>query len=183
MSVCPVPISPSPEGDGDRRPFPSPSLSLPRQTSTPHTFPHFVHPLASGLSMRRLKVLLVEDDEGARLLYSYMLAVAGYKVNAVRNGLEAFAEIQVNRPDLVVTDIAMPVLNGLDLILAVRSNDELADLPIVAITSFGEETCEVARAVGATSAIEKPTELEGMREVIDAAVSRSHSAKLRSNGA
>jgi len=61
--------------------------------------------------MRRLNVLLVEDDDGARLLYSYMLA-AGYKVNAVRNGLEAFAEIQVNRPDLIVTDIAMPVLQS-----------------------------------------------------------------------
>jgi len=62
--------------------------------------------------MRRLNVLLVEDEDGARLLYSYMLAAAGYKVNAVRNGLEAFVEIQVNRPDLIVTDIAMPVLQS-----------------------------------------------------------------------
>src|SRR5215468_10762910 len=140
--------------------------------STPHTFPHLVHPLASGLSMRRLKVLLVEDDEGARLLYCYMLAVAGYKVSSVRNGLEAFAEIQVNRPDLIVTDIAMPILSGLDLILAVRSNDELADLPVVAITSFGEKIREQARAAGATDAIDKPTDIERMREVIEAVTSQ-----------
>ncbi|HEU0173488.1 MAG TPA: response regulator [Blastocatellia bacterium] len=132
--------------------------------------------------MRRLKILLAEDDDDLRALYSYMLAAAGYKVNAVRNGLEAFAEIQVNRPDALVTDIAMPVLNGLDLIVAVRSNDELANLPIVAITSFGEEIRELARAVGATNAIDKSTELERMREVIDAAVSRPSSAGLRSNG-
>src|SRR5215471_9969625 len=113
--------------------------------STPHTLPHLVHPLTSGLSMRRLNVLLVEDDDGARLLYCYMLMAAGYKVNTVRNGLEALAEIQVNRPDVIVTDITMPVLNGLDLIVAIRSNDELADLPIVAMTSFGEEICELAR--------------------------------------
>ena len=136
------------------------------------SFPHFVYPITSLFSMQRLKVLLVEDDDGARLLYSYMLAVAGYKVNAVRNGLEAFAEIQVNRPDLIVTDIAMPVLSGLDLILAVRSNDEFADLPVVAITSFGEKLLEQARAAGATDAIDKPTELARMREVIEAAVSR-----------
>src|SRR5215475_15215464 len=135
-------------------------------------FPQIVHPLTSVFYMRRLKVLLVEDDEGARLLYCYMLAVAGYRVNAVRNGLEAFAEIQVNRPDLIVTDIAMPVLSGLDLILAVRSNDDLADLPVVAITSFGEKLREQARAAGATDSIDKPTELARMREVIDAAVSR-----------
>ena len=55
--------------------------------------------------MWRLKVLIVEDDEGARMLYCYMLASAGYKVNAVRSVLEAFAEIQVNRPDVIVTEV------------------------------------------------------------------------------
>jgi len=119
-----------------------------------------------------LNVLLVEDDPDARGLYGYMLALAGYKVKAVSNGLEAFAEIQVNRPDVIVTDIAMPVLSGLDLITAVRSNVELADLPVVAITSFGENLREQAREAGATESIDKPTELARIREVIDAAMSR-----------
>ena len=122
--------------------------------------------------MRRLKVLLAEDDDDLRALYGYMLLTAGYKVNAVRNGLEALAEIQVNRPDVVVTDITMPVLSGLDLIVAVGADDELADLPVVAITSFGEGLCKLARAAGATDAIDKPTEAERMREVIEDAVSR-----------
>jgi CheY-like chemotaxis protein len=122
--------------------------------------------------MRRITVLLVEDDADARALYAYMLALAGYKVKAVSNGLEAFAEIQVDRPDVIVTDIAMPVLSGLDLITAVRSNDELADLPVVAITSFGENLREMARVAGATDSIDKPTELARMREAIDAAVLR-----------
>ena len=126
--------------------------------------------------MSKLKVLLVEDNDNARELYGYMLVSAGYKVTAVRNGLQAFAEIHVDRPDLIVTDIAMPVLSGLDLILAVRSNDELADLPVVAITSFGESLREEARAAGATDSIDKPTEIARMREVIEAAVSRSSSA-------
>jgi CheY-like chemotaxis protein len=119
--------------------------------------------------MQRLKILLVEDEDDARALYCYMLAVAGYKVSAVRNGLEALAEIQVNRPDVVVTDIVMPVLGGLDLIAAVRSNDELADLPVVAITSLGENHREEARTAGATDVITKPIELARMREVIEAA--------------
>ena len=131
--------------------------------------------------MRRLKILLAEDDDDLRALYGYMLVAAGYKVNAVRNGLQAFAEIQVNRPDVVVTDITMPVLSGLDLIVAVGADDELADLPVVAITSFGEGICKLARAAGATDAIDKPTDIIRMREVIDAAVSRSSSARLRSN--
>src|SRR5215813_4099830 len=122
--------------------------------------------------MQRLNVLLVEDDADARGLYGYMLALAGYKVKAVSNGLEAFAEIQVNRPDVIVTDIAMPILSGLDLIAGIRSDDELADLPVVAITSFGEKVREQAREAGATDAIDKPTEVARMLEVIDAAVSR-----------
>jgi len=136
-------------------------------------FPRLAHPLTTVFCMRRLKILLVEDDEGARMLYCYMLAAAGYKVNAVRNVLEAFAEIQINRPDVIVTDIAMPVLSGLDLIVGVRSNDEFADLPVVAITSFGEKLREQARAAGATDAIDKPTDITRMRDVIEAAVSRS----------
>src|SRR5262245_42198190 len=132
--------------------------------------------------MRRLKILLAEDDDDLRALYGYMLAAAGYRVNAVRNGLRAFAEMQINRPDVIVTDIAMPVLNGLDLIMAVRSDEEFADLPIVAITSFGEDICELARAAGANGAIDKPTELERMREVIENALTRLSSATLNSSG-
>jgi CheY-like chemotaxis protein len=138
----------------------------------PRASPPLCSPLPIGTSMLRLNVLLVEDDADARGLYGYMLALAGYKVKAVSNGLEAFAEIQVNRPDVIVTDIAMPVLSGLDLITAVRSNDELADLPVVAITAFGEKLREQARAAGATESIDKPTELARIREAIDAAVSR-----------
>ena len=132
--------------------------------------------------MRRLNVLLVEDDADARALYGYMLALAGYRVKAVRNGLEAFAELQVNRPDVIVTDIAMPVLSGVDLIAAVRLNDEFAGLPVVAITSFGENLREAARTAGATVAIDKPTDVTSMREAIEAAVSHSSSARPRSNG-
>jgi CheY-like chemotaxis protein len=122
--------------------------------------------------MRRLKILLVEDDDDVRALYSYMLAAAGYRVKAVRNGLEAFAEIQINRPDVIVTDILMPGVNGVDLIAAVRSNDEFADLPVVAITSCGESIREEARTAGATVVIDKPTEIARMREVIEDALSR-----------
>jgi two-component system, cell cycle response regulator DivK len=136
------------------------------------TFPHLVHYPPSVFTMKQLEVLLVEDDDDMRALYGCMLELAGYKVKAVRGGLEAFEEIQVNRPHVVITDIGMPDFSGLDLIVAVRSNAELADLPVVAITSFGEKIREQARAAGATDAIEKPTEMAKLREVIEAAVSR-----------
>jgi len=122
--------------------------------------------------MRQLNVLLVEDDDSARSLYSYMLEAAGHNVKAVSNGLEALAEIDVNRPDVIVTDILLPVLNGLDLIKIVRSNYDISDLPVVVITSFRESLREQARAVGATDVIDKSTEMARIHEVIEAAVSR-----------
>jgi len=131
-----------------------------------------VPPLASVFSMRQLNVLLVEDDDSARALYSYMLAAAGYNVKAVSNGLEALTEIDVNRPDVILTDILMPILNGLDLITIVRANNDISDLPIVVITSFREGLREQARAAGATDVIDKSTEMARVREVIEAAVSR-----------
>src|SRR5215467_12883344 len=144
--------------------------------STLRTFPHLVNPFTSVFFMRRLKILLAEDDGYLRALYGYMLTAAGYMVNAVRNGPEAFAEMQVNSPDVIVTNIAMPALKGLDLIAAVRSNDEFAKLPVVAITYFGEDICELARAAVVTYTINKPTELERVRDVIEADVSQANSA-------
>jgi len=122
--------------------------------------------------MQKLNVLLVEDNDDARSMYAYMLAAASYHVRAVSNGLEALAEIQLDRPDVVVTDIAMPVLSGLELIVAVRADNTLSDLPVVAITSFGEAMREQARAAGANQSIDKPTNLETIRDVIEAAVYR-----------
>lgn len=117
--------------------------------------------------MQRLNVLLVEDNDDMRALYGFMLANAGYHVKAVRNGLEAIAEIQAERPDLVVTDVAMPVLSGLELIKAVKANDELADLPVLAITSFGESFRELAMAAGANDLIDKPADEEGLCDAIN----------------
>jgi two-component system, cell cycle response regulator DivK len=149
-----------------------PCYVMPSRCVHLRTFPHLVYKLPSVFTMKQLEVLLVEDDDDMRALYGCMLELSGYKVKAVRGGLEAFEEIQVNRPHVVITDIGMPDFSGLDLIVAVRSNAELADLPVVAITSFGDKIREQARAAGATDAIDKPTEVAKLREVIDAAVSR-----------
>src|SRR5436190_21519062 len=102
--------------------------------------------------MQGLKVLLVEDDGDLRGLYCFLLAGEGCRVKAVRNGLEAITEIEANRPDVVVTDIAMPVLSGQHLIKAIRDQPDLADLPILAITAFSEHFHERALEAGANHA-------------------------------
>lgn len=117
--------------------------------------------------MRRLNVLLVEDDDDMRTLYGFMLAKSGYQVRAVKNGLDALAELQIEHPDLIITDIAMPVLDGLELIKIVKTRTELSALPVIAITSYGKEFCRLARSTGANAAIDKPTEEEELQVVIN----------------
>lgn len=120
--------------------------------------------------MQRLNVLLVEDNEGMRALFGFMLAKAGHQVRAAKNGLEGLAEIHVERPDIVVTDIAMPVLDGLDLVRAVKSDDNLRDLPLVVITSYGQRFCDIAKSLGANAAIERPTEDKELFNVLSSVI-------------
>jgi CheY-like chemotaxis protein len=84
-----------------------------------------------------LNVPLVEDDADARALYGYMLALASYKVKAVSNGLEAFAEIQVNRPDVIVTDTAMPVLERIAVACTVWG--DLFNRPVCGFVHSGKK--------------------------------------------
>lgn len=124
--------------------------------------------------MQGLKVLLVEDDGDMRGLYCYLLAKEGCLVKAVRHGLQAIAEIEANRPDVMVTDIAMPVLDGLNLIKAIRAHADYGDLPILAVTAYDEHFHERALEVGADDAIGKPTDVAVLLDAI-----RSVMSKLR----
>ncbi len=130
------------------------------------------HPLVN-IHMQGLKVLIVEDDGDLRGLYCFLLANEGCQVRAVRNGLEAITEIESNRPDIVVTDIALPVFGGLDLIKTIRADEDLADLPVLAMTNFAEHFHERALEVGADKAIGKPDEVSVLREAIQSLLLRS----------
>lgn len=120
--------------------------------------------------MQRWSVLVVEDDQDARSLYAYMLASAGYRVRAAKNGLEALTEIQLERPDVVLTDIAMPILDGLELIRAMKASEEMSALPIVAMTSYGDDFKHYARQAGANETVDKSIEEKGLQALIGSLV-------------
>ena len=116
--------------------------------------------------MRLHYVLLVEDDDDLRTLYGFALANAGFKVKAVRNGLEALYELQEVRPDVILTDLAMPVVDGIELIHTIRYRKELSDIPVIAMTSFGETLQKHARLAGADKTIEKPTKYMAVCDIV-----------------
>jgi CheY-like chemotaxis protein len=118
--------------------------------------------------MRRRHVLLVEDDDDIRTLYGFILANAGFKVRAVKNGLEALVELQERLPDVIVTDLVMPVVDGLELISIVKNRAELAGIPVIALTAYGQDLQERAKSAEADKVVEK---LDGFRSVCDVVTS------------
>ena len=85
--------------------------------------------------MKSQRVLLVEDAPFLRYAFSRLLRTHGYDVMEASDGQEALECVSYFQPDLVVTDLMMPVMDGVKLIEALRQNPETANLPIVAVTA------------------------------------------------
>ena len=103
-------------------------------------------------------ILLAEDHRDLRTLYTFVLNDAGHEVTAVEDGEKALAEIREHRPDVVVTDIQMPNMDGFELIKHIREEEDIADLPVIVMTAFGKEHEALASAFGANKTLEKPVD-------------------------
>ncbi len=101
-----------------------------------------------------------------RTLYGFILANAGYQVKAVRNGFDALAELQVHFPDVILTDLAMPVVDGITLIEIIKNRAELAEIPVIAMTAYGNTLRRLAKSAGADLAVEKPVEIKSICDLV-----------------
>ncbi len=87
-------------------------------------------------SEKLLEVLLVDDAEAIRLLILNYLAIRNYKIDTAINGLEAFERCKRNRYDIIVMDVQMPMMSGLEAVAKIRSIDDLySAIPIIALTA------------------------------------------------
>jgi two-component system, chemotaxis family, sensor kinase CheA len=94
------------------------------------------------------RILVAEDTQFFQKLIGEVLRGAGYEVNVVENGQEAFATLQKDRFDVVVSDIEMPLMSGLELARAVRADARLAQTPMIALTTLNtaESRAEAAQS-------------------------------------
>lgn len=109
-------------------------------------------------------MLLVEDDADTREMYSHYLTRSGLHVTEARTGRRALDRIHEDRPDVVVTDIAMPEMDGLELSRRLRANRATYDVPIIAVSG---QASERARQAGADVVLEKPCEPDRLLHVIE----------------
>ena len=114
-----------------------------------------------------LRVLLVEDTENLRYAFGLLLRMHGYEVREAKDGKEALECLAEFRPQVILTDLMMPVMGGQELIGRLRANPQTAAIPIVAITADATEQADrQAREAGARQVIIKPINLPTLLESI-----------------
>ncbi len=112
---------------------------------------------------RTLRVLLVEDAPFLRYAFSRLLRMQGYDVKESTDGQDALDCLASFRPHLILTDLMMPVMGGIELISHIRANPDYAGVPVVAITADATEHAEqAAREAGAVDVITKPIDLPAL---------------------
>ena len=112
-----------------------------------------------GMSKKR--VMVVEDSQVIYQMVQEALEAKGYDVFVVTNGFEALRDLEEIQPDLIVSDIMMPKLDGLRLCEAIQNRLETKSIPFIFISSkFDQRTVERGRAIGAKYFIAKPFEME-----------------------
>jgi two-component system cell cycle response regulator DivK len=112
-------------------------------------------------------VLIVEDNELNMKLFHDLLDVHGYSTVQTRNGLEALKLAREHKPQLIIMDIQLPEVSGLEVTRWLKDDDELRDIPVVAVTAFamkGDE--ERIRQGGCEAYISKPISVGGFIETV-----------------
>ena len=115
------------------------------------------------------RVLVVEDNELNLKLFCDLLRAHGYAAEPVRDGRDAVARAREFEPDLVITDIQLPHVNGEELIRHMKLDAALRTIPIMAVTAYaGHEDEERIRAAGANAYVSKPISLARFMEEVRA---------------
>jgi len=106
------------------------------------------------------RVLLVEDNEVNSYLIRFVLERAGYAVQVATNGLEGIEAARLERPDLILMDIGMPVMDGYEATERLKADPGLAGVPVVALSAHAmEHEKERAYQAGCVAHIEKPIDM------------------------
>jgi len=116
-------------------------------------------------------VLLVEDNEVNRYLVRFLLEHGGFTVITANNGMEAIEQARAHKPDLILMDIQMPVMDGYEATQLLKADAALRSVPVVALTAYAmPHERERALAAGCIGQIEKPintqTFIEQLRQFL-----------------
>ncbi len=114
-----------------------------------------------------MKVLIVDDTNTLRSLVQIYLLAQGWEFTQAKDGAEALEKVREIRPDVVISDVRMPVMDGFELCAAIRSDPELRDIPVLLLTMFGDDASrQRGQLVGASAFLTKPISPEKLRDAV-----------------
>ena len=112
-------------------------------------------------------VLIVEDADDARYFMRLELEQLGYRVVEAENGLRAVEVAERERPDIILMDLSLPIMDGIAATEKIRATDGLDDVPIIALTAYQEtDFREEAKAAGFDGYLTKPIDLDWLGELL-----------------
>ena len=106
------------------------------------------------------KILVVEDNLDTREFIHLHLTTEGFNVVLAANGQEGLYLAGVEHPDLIVTDVEMPGIDGIEMVKRLRAQSDTQNIPILVLTAFGREVMDNAIRAGANRAMAKPVLLD-----------------------
>ena len=112
-------------------------------------------------------ILVVEDNQTNLDMIKYLLSIHNHEVHVARNGKEAIVKADLKKPDLILMDIRMPIMDGLTATKALRSKPDFSKIPIIALTaSAGDDSREDCLSAGCTDHISKPIQSIELFEIL-----------------
>ncbi len=117
------------------------------------------------------KILIVEDNYATARALMFLLTRAGYACRMARDGLEALEKIEEEKPDLIVLDLGMPRMDGLELCRRLRREKRYRDLYVIVLTALGDDA-DITRAheAGADECLGKPLDPPKLLKRVDEAL-------------
>lgn len=112
------------------------------------------------------KVLVVEDHHDTSFLLCRLLKMEGYEVEHAIDGMVGYNAAESAPPDLIVTDIQMPRMDGIEMIRRIRESNACRQVPIIVMSAYGQRRINDALAAGADGVVEKPIDLDSFLQTI-----------------
>jgi CheY-like chemotaxis protein len=117
-------------------------------------------------------VLIVEDDLDSRVALGLLLELDGFRVIAAPDAATAILLLDIHSPDLIITDICMPGMSGIEFTRHIRSIARFNNLPVIAVTAAAEHAHQLVLEAGASACFAKPINVERLQKVVRSQLSQ-----------
>ena len=126
----------------------------------------------------RARVLLVEDTEDNRFMMRRLLELSGFNVAEATNGAEAVRTAEFERPEIILMDLSLPIIDGLAATRRIRQLPELEDVPIIAVSAHDTADFHAeALAAGCNAYVTKPIDYSDLEDLITLLLAKSKSER------